>query len=244
VALCHPSRYTSPTTRAGRASVGRVILIAALLAAIIVWFSETGDSPSRTTDTISQAPTYTPPDVETLRKGLSQMEENLKDPEYIKLLECSGINPYRGSPPPGHPPTKAECERILGQAPAPVASTQNTSDLSRAKQKLRDEMIGPNSKIPRETADPSKPNWHIIETLDGTIYKIDTNSIGRGQGSIAQAMVYVVTGDIVRPSKFQFDCRAHHFWVFDENYRIGPEQYAQPLSVAGKIESVACVGVR
>jgi hypothetical protein len=227
--------------------VARIILIAALLALAIVWFSESGDSPSRATNTISQTINSAAPDVETLRKGLSQMEENLKDPEYIKLLECSGINPYRGAPPPGHPPTKAECGRINGEKQEPVVSAQNMSDLSRAKQRLRDEMINPDSSIQRGIADGSKSKWHVIEGPDGTVYKIDPNSIGHGQGghaTIAQAMVYVVTGDIVRPSQFQFDCRAHHFWVFDENYRIGPEQYAQPLSVAGKIESVACVGVR
>lgn len=47
-----------------------------------------------------------------LDKAIHQLNDALKDPRKVRLLECEGINPWKTKPDDWTPPTKAECEQI------------------------------------------------------------------------------------------------------------------------------------
>ena len=44
--------------------------------------------------------------------ALKQLEEAMKDPRKVRLLECEGINPWEVKPAGWFPPTKEECSEI------------------------------------------------------------------------------------------------------------------------------------
>jgi uncharacterized protein len=48
----------------------------------------------------------------TLR-SLENFKANLNDPEKVKLIECMGVKVYNDPQPLGHPPSTAECNRIM-----------------------------------------------------------------------------------------------------------------------------------
>lgn len=53
-----------------------------------------------------------------LNKALNQLENAMKDPKKVRLLECEGINPWETKPENWAPPTKVECEqlhKVLGE---------------------------------------------------------------------------------------------------------------------------------
>lgn len=41
-----------------------------------------------------------------------QLGEALRDPAKVKIIECLGVKVYEDPQPPGHPPSKAECDQI------------------------------------------------------------------------------------------------------------------------------------
>ena len=47
-----------------------------------------------------------------LNKALNQLENAMKDPRKVRLLECEGINPWDTKPANWTPPTKSECEKL------------------------------------------------------------------------------------------------------------------------------------
>jgi hypothetical protein len=54
---------------------------------------------------------------EQIEQAINQLENAMKDPRKIRLLECEGINPWETKPVGWTPPTKKECaelNKVLG----------------------------------------------------------------------------------------------------------------------------------
>lgn len=47
-----------------------------------------------------------------VQKALQQLDNAMKDPRKIRLLECEGINPWKTKPNDWTPPTKKECTEL------------------------------------------------------------------------------------------------------------------------------------
>jgi peptidoglycan hydrolase-like protein with peptidoglycan-binding domain len=107
--------------------------------------ANSGRSPSDGPRTTSIPTTVDPPAAVTpLTPGANQAErqinEALKDPEKIKLMECIGVKVYNDPQPPGHPPSAAECERVLAAAgaSAPPRAAAPASPPTSAQQQIDD----------------------------------------------------------------------------------------------------------
>lgn len=57
-----------------------------------------------------------PPSLEDAAASLQKSYDSLtKDPQKIKLAECTGVKIYEDPQPPGHPPSAEECVQVLRQ---------------------------------------------------------------------------------------------------------------------------------
>jgi hypothetical protein len=89
-----------------------------------------------------------------------------------------------------------------------------------------------------------KENWRSIEGADGSVVKIEMNSISHFNNGTAEAVVYMVEGTTYNPEntkRLWFDCQGH---FRDQTGMIGPTQYAAPLSMAGQLSNIACAGAK
>nr|AIA10475.1 unknown Function [uncultured bacterium] len=53
------------------------------------------------------------------------LREALKDPAKIKIIECMGVQVYKDPQPPGHPPSKAECDLITQESKTPTGKSKS-----------------------------------------------------------------------------------------------------------------------
>lgn len=91
---------------------------------------------------------------------------------------------------------------------------------------------------------PYKSNWQSVEALDGSVYKIDMNSISHMNNGTAALIVYMVEGDDYDPrnvKRLWFDCRGHYR---DNTGGISVTLYAAPRSMAGQLSNIACAGAK
>lgn len=63
-------------------------------------------------------------------KSLVKFQENLKDPEKVKVIECLGVKVYNDPQPPGHPPSPEECARIKSEIEETASPKQEENHLS------------------------------------------------------------------------------------------------------------------
>jgi len=63
-----------------------------------------------------------------IAKAESAIGSAMGDPQKVKLLECTGIQVYLDPQPPGHPPSAADCAKLLKQTD--IASPKNKNDLA------------------------------------------------------------------------------------------------------------------
>ncbi len=92
-------------------------------------------------------------------------------------------------------------------------------------------------------------NWQNVTASNGQVYEVALDTISRNPASnvnpgatlrAAMVMVYESQGEPFNPNNvftFYFDCHSH-YQVFQEGW--SPVSYAPPLSVAGRIASIAC----
>lgn len=91
---------------------------------------------------------------------------------------------------------------------------------------------------------PYKSNWKSFEAVDGSVYKIDMNSISHMHNGTAELIVYVVEGDEYDPrnvKRLWFDCRGRYR---DQTNGISATLYAPPRSMAGQLSGIACAGAK
>jgi uncharacterized membrane protein YvbJ len=63
---------------------------------------------SSTNDGVSESVTSD----DQIKHALQQLENAMKDPRKVRLLECEGINPWETKPDGWTPPTKSECAEL------------------------------------------------------------------------------------------------------------------------------------
>lgn len=95
---------------------------------------------------------------------------------------------------------------------------------------------------PASAQQQKQSKWQNVEADNGSIYRVDLNSISHYSNGTADMIVYAVEGTDYNPQNLRrlwFDCRGH---FRDETGPIGPTEYAPPRSVAGRMSDVACEG--
>ncbi|HVP86096.1 MAG TPA: hypothetical protein VMS78_15355 [Rhizomicrobium sp.] len=102
-------------------TVAKVIVLAGAIAVLILWvkFKEANDPPAPSqpdsTEQTDNAPQGDGLSPEAIAKAEGALEQDLKDPEKVKLLECMGVKVYEDPQPPGHPPSAQECAEVQAE---------------------------------------------------------------------------------------------------------------------------------
>ena len=65
-----------------------------------------------------------------------QLSAALKDPEKVKLIECTGVKVYQDPQPVGHPPSKAECEFLSQKTKTPETVDTKSAALKEFESKM------------------------------------------------------------------------------------------------------------
>lgn len=94
-------------------------------------------------------------------------------------------------------------------------------------------------------AQQKQPNWKNVEADNGSIFKVDMNSIYHFPNGTAELVAYAVEGDRFMPQNMRrlwFDCQGR-YRDQTEGAR-GPTLPAPPRSVVGQFAQLACVDSR
>ena len=86
-----------------------------------------------------------------------------------------------------------------------------------------------------------KPKWQSLEAADGSVFRIDLNSIALRSTGAVDATVYAVQGEAYDPRnlrRYMFDCQGHYMDL--DAMQLTAPVYAPPRSVAGQIADIVC----
>ncbi len=132
------------------------------------------------------------------------------------------------------------CEFVLPNNPKSAASESPPPEAP-VKQELSAVLMNcqPDGHIRCED-DLFQKKWLRLIAADGEITKVDTNFRRSNGGTVAFVYSYPAAGRMFDPSRLRrllFDCAGHYM---DITGPAGPEMDAPPLSIAGRIATMAC----
>jgi hypothetical protein len=173
---------------------------------------------------------------ETQKQKAENADKALRQ-SFLSLMEqtpAAGLPPFcKVAPDPRN--------RYATMAPVEdVNSSQMQTCIAAAQQVLAN-----NQKIQQQQAQAAAKaaRWKTIQADNGSVFKVELNSITHFNNGSADMVVYAVQSDAYDPrnlTRYIFDCHGHYM----DTANMGTTLYAPPRSVAGQMANIACAGAK